>query len=282
MPEIFNPKTGRMEPVAPGVDMMALLNRFAENQDLSRQDGAAPPPPVPAAPAMFRPQPAQPPDVGALMRRVSGSPRPADAAPRGITVGGSPDWANEREQFIERGSSPEIGAMADALEGRRLSDENLGSRPDLQDDERAKYAMQGLRQAAQMSDPAYRREQASEDAISGAETYLNPTVAAARSAETGADVSHQEAMQQLAIRLGIDPRVAEQKALEFQHQKELHQIDASGRNPLASLLSGQGGAAPAGHPGGGTVRMQAPDGSVRDVPAGQAEYYKSRGAQVVR
>jgi hypothetical protein len=302
MPDtIFNPKTGRMEPVAAGPDIMGLLKQFAENQDLARDDrGPVAPPPMPGAPAMFRPQAPQPPDVGALMRRISGGPSaPADAAPGGGGGGGgrmawagaSPsagDLAGERDDFLSRGSSPEIGMMADALEGRRLADENLANRPDLMEAERGKYAMQGLRRAAtqgdfatQMADPAYRREQAADDAVSSAQTYMDPTVAAARTAETNADVSHQEAMQRLAIRLGIDPAVLAQKSREFEQQKTLHTIDAQGHmGPFGSLLMGGGAGASGG--AAGSVKMRAPDGSVRDVPHDQVEHFRSLGAQVVQ
>jgi hypothetical protein len=38
---------------------------------------------------------------------------------------------------------------------------------------------------------------------------------------------------------------------------------------------------PAEKPAGGTVKMKAPDGSVRPVPADQVEHYKAKGAVVV-
>jgi hypothetical protein len=61
--------------------------------------------------------------------------------------------------------------------------------------------------------------------------------------------------------------------------------NAAERLGLGSEVSqfGSGGGYGQGQPsqGGGTVKMQAPNGQTKDIPADQVEHYKSLGAKVV-
>lgn len=254
MPDtIFNPKIGRMQPVTPNPSVLDALNAFAENQDAARSP-APTAPPLPAAPAMFRPQAPNMPSQRALTGSDSGfmRPTPQDLVRRGgISSAGPVDWAAERAGFLNRENpfAADIALRANAMEGRRLVEENAASdRPDLFEDIKNQYALQGLRRASEQADPAYQRQQEEEDAIQQALTFMNPQIAGARHMRTNEAVNQQRQLGDAELEHQMDPRQQLLDMIRFLRQQALAQTQASGRNPLLGMMggltAGAGAAAP--------------------------------------
>lgn len=279
MPQtIFNPKTGRMQPVAPMTDVMALLNTFAANQDASREPAPTPPTP-PAAPAMFRPEAPIDPSAAAMNGPVdrAGGPRPTNSG--GISFSGSPDWASERASFLSRGSDPQVGAMADALQGRQRIDENIATnRPDLMGGQRNAFALQGLRQAALQDDPDYRREQGDDDAVQQAQTYMNPQVAAARRARGSEALDQQRQAGELKLNEQLDPRQQYLDLINFIRKQQLTTTEAAGHNPMMAMQMGGGSAPAAPQSNTGGLRP----GRTGTTPDGQRVVWNGTGWQPAR
>lgn len=218
-----------------------------------------PPPPLPDAPAMFRPD--APPDRSAdVLAALKGGPSSIQPSQSdvvrkgGISYGGPVDWASERAGFLNRENpfAGDIKMRADALEARRQIDENLGNRPDLLDDMRNQYALQGLRRASEQADPEYQRQQEDADAIQQALTFMNPQVAQARHMRTGEAVNQQRELGNAELERQTDPRQQMLDLIKFLRQQSLYETQATGRNPILAMMSRGGlGGAPAapGAPG---------------------------------
>jgi hypothetical protein len=212
-------------------------------------------PKLPAAKPPAQSQVFRPDILDALVR----SQQPSPAPPSGITVSGpAPDWADERADFLARGSSPEIGARADAMGIRADIDDNmLRRRPDLLQAESSRLALDALRNQGtrstfqtRMADPAYAREQEGLDARAAAQTYTSPELTGQRTAQIGAEGERSQAMFDLARRLNMDPRMLAELQRAFEQKRELATIEASGRNPLLGMMGG-GAGRPGAAPGGG-------------------------------
>lgn len=212
-------------------------------------------------------------------------------APSGITVDGpAPDWASERGDFLSRGSSPEIGEMADAMGARSAIDDNMvRNRPDLLQAETGKLALDALRNQGtrstfqtRMADPAYAREQGSLDTLAEADTYSQPAMARQRQAQTGSEVEHAQAMFDLARRLNMDPRMLAELQRAFEQKRELSTIEASGRNPMLGMLGGGQpgrGAAPGTGARGGAGQPQL--GARARARTGEAVEWDGTGWKVI-
>lgn len=256
MPSSFDPKTGARLPESRYASPLAMLANIDEMQTV----GGPTMPSAPKAPGMFSravetPSFDDPENISIPMPSPSSSYESSD----GFTVNGPTDWAAEREGFLSRGSSPEIGLMADALEARQGIDENMfsGQRPDLLAAEQGRLAMGGLRNArqreSQQLDPGFARENAALDDISEADTFMNPRVMGQRQQQQREGLDQAESMQNLDIEGKTDPRVLGLLFQQWMQQQKVADINASGRNPLAGILGGAGGAQPGQAPaqGGG-------------------------------
>ncbi len=166
------------------------------------------------------------------------------------------DYEADVPGFLARGSSPEIGQMADAMGVRADIDENMfsGRRPDLLAAEQGRLAVGGLRNArqreAQQLDPGFARENAALDDISEAQTFMNPSVMGQRQQQRSEGLAQARGMQDVEIGGKTDPRVMGLLFQQWLQQQQLAQINASGRNPFGSLLGG-GAGGPQQQPGGG-------------------------------
>jgi hypothetical protein len=160
------------------------------------------------------------------------------------------EYAADVPGFLARGSSPEIGQMADAMGARQAIDDNMlsGRRPDLLRAEQGRLAIGGLRNArqreAQQLDPSFARQNAALDDISEAETFMHPSVMGQRQQQQREGFRQARGMQDIEIGGKTDPRVLGLLFQQWLQQQQLAQINASGRNPFGNLLGGGGGASP--------------------------------------
>jgi hypothetical protein len=277
MPSI-DPKSGLRYPESRYASPLAMLANIDEMQTV----GGPKMPTAPKAPGLFgkRPPPSfafdDPADVSIP------SPSSSSEGSSGFTVDGPTDWASEREGFLSRGSSPEIGLMADAMGARQAIDENMfsGRRPDLLAAEQARLAIGGLRNArqreAQQLDPGFAREQESLDDISEADTFMNPRVMGQRQQQRREGLGQARELQKLDIEGKTDPRVLGLLFQQWMQQQKLAGINASGRNPLAGILGG-GGAQPGQAPAQGAAPGTPEIGTQRRTRSGQVVVWDGQG-----
>lgn len=272
----FDPKTGRPYPESRYASPLAMLANIDEMQTV----GGPRMPTAPKAPGMFSRTVDSPTfDDPANVSIPMPSPSSAYESSGGITVKGPTDWAAERENFLSRGSSPEIGMRADALEARQAIDDNMmsGRRPDLLAAEQNRLAITGLRNArqreAQQLDPAFARENAAADDISEADTFMNPRVMGRRQQQQREGLGQARELQNLDIEGKTDPRVLGLLFQQWMQQRKIADINASGRNPLAGILGGQPGQAPAQGAAPGTPEV----GAQRRTRNGQIAVWDGQG-----
>lgn len=278
MPQ-YDPKTGQPLPESRYASPLSMLANIDEMQRV----GGPKMPTAPKAPGLFSrdvqaPSFDAPEDVSIPMP----SPSSGYQSSGGMTVNGPTDWAAERAGFLSRGSSPEIGQMADAMSVRQDIDENMmsGRRPDLMQAEQNRLAITGLRNArqreAQQLDPAFARENAAADDISDAETFMNPRVMGQRQQQQREGLGQARDLQNLDIEGKTDPRVLGLLFQQWMQQQKVAGIDASGRNPLAGILGGGGqqpGQAPQGAAPGGGPEI----GAQRRTRSGQIAVWDGQG-----
>lgn len=288
---LLNPKTGRVEKVAPSELFSPIESTI----------GSLFPPRLPSKPDLgprFRPTPYESESLDDAMARmnepmdlapspVAASPMPSPSAGYessggGMTVNGPTDWAAEREGFLSRGSSPEIGQMADAMGVRQDIDENMmsGRRPDLMQAEQNRLAITGLRNArqreSQQLDPGFARSNRALDDISEAETFMNPRVMGQRQQQQREGLGQARDLQNLDIEGKTDPRVLGLLFQQWMQQQKVAGINASGRNPLAGILGG-GGQQPGQSPQGAAPGASPEIGAQRRTRSGQIAVWDGQG-----
>lgn len=248
MPSTYNSKFGRIVPQGQGIaDTLIETQGERAMRDALMRDMPAPP----DAPSMF--QPSRPtfdnPDEITFPEPTpyeDGSGEGRDLMDRVGLHGSRSEYEADRDQFLARGSSPDIDLMADALEVRADVDENMlsGRRPDLLAAEQGRLAIGGLRNARQREtqqlDPSFARENEALDDISEAETFMNPAVMGQRQQQQREGVGQARSLQKLDIEGKTDPRVLGLLFQQWLQQQKVAEINAAGRNPLAGILGGGG------------------------------------------
>lgn len=291
---ILNPKTGRVQQIngVGGSVGSTLIDAFANfepntkraNDELLQRtlETSFPKLPQVASPALFSGRTPYPESesLSSAMGRMD-DPMPASAQPasRGITYEGPSDFSADRGAFLSRGSSPEIGQMADAMQARANFDtfETGGVVDRRNAQEREQLALQGLRNSrqgeAQRLDPGFARQNRALDRVSDAETYMNPALQRQRDADLTQDVGRAEAMQDVDISGKTDPRMLGMLFQKFLQDRELHKIDASGRNPFGAMGMGMGGDAS----GGGGIPQGSRMGEQKRLRDGRVATWDGQG-----
>ncbi len=154
--------------------------------------------------------------------------------------------------------------MAHALEARDAIEENAtsGRRPDLLAQMQTQLALRALRNASardeqqmQLADPAYQRAQIVPDAEAEAAASLAPIGRQARALQDDETLAQARATAEQSQDLRVAPRELSRLLFDFQLRRQLAEIDAAGRNPLAGLLSGGASAPPPPTSPAGTPRV---------------------------
>ncbi len=200
-------------------------------------------PPVPDAPSLAQPAASLPglPDRAALDALVKSSRSAQPSIEDGFkgSLEGV-DWKSEIGGFLDRGNAER--EAEDAVMQRKAAESVFPSGRTVQDEMRDDLAFRGLQSARDRLDPAFNRRQKSADMISGAETFMDPTVMRARQQEQAEAVSQQRGMRELAIQMGLDPDALKLSGIDFERKKELAGIDAAGRSGMFGVGGGGGDA----------------------------------------